>query len=69
MVGRHASPWECGGALRLQVNEGHSVDALAPEGDEGRGTLRKATGSREQALIRGHPNGETHPRGYLHLNT
>src|SRR5208282_5389673 len=25
------------------------------------GTLRKATGSREQALIRGSPNGATHP--------
>jgi len=31
--------------------------------DEGRGTLRKATGSREQALIRGYPNGATHPYG------
>ncbi len=37
------------------------MDALAPGGDEGRGTLRKATGSREQALIRGYPNGATHP--------
>jgi hypothetical protein len=37
------------------------VDALAPGGDEGRGTLRKAMGSREQALIHGYPNGETHP--------
>jgi len=32
---------------------------LAPGGDEGRGTLRKATGSREQALIRGYPNCES----------
>ena len=39
------------------------MDALAPGGDEGRGTLRKATGSREQALIRGYPNGATHPYG------
>ncbi len=52
-----------------QAREGHSVDALAPGGDEGRGTLRKATGSREQALIRGYPNGETHPQGYRQLNT
>jgi hypothetical protein len=37
------------------------VDALAPGGDEGRGTLREAMGSREQALIRGYPNGATHP--------
>jgi hypothetical protein len=27
--------------------------------DEGRGKLRKASGSRKQALIRGYPNGET----------
>ncbi len=35
------------------------MDALAPEGEEGRGKLRKAPGSRKQALIRGYPNGET----------
>src|ERR671933_1956330 len=46
-----------------RAREGHSVDALAPGGDEGRGTLRKAMGSREQALIRGCPNGATHPFG------
>ena len=51
-----------------QVNEGHLVDALALRGDEGRGTLRKVTGSREQALIREYPNGETHPQGYRALN-
>ena len=55
--------------LRSRAREGHSVDALAPGGDEGRGTLRKAMGSREQALIRGYPNGATHPQGYLQLNT
>jgi hypothetical protein len=38
---------------------GLTVDALAPSADEGRGTLRKAPGSRVQALIRGSPNGET----------
>ena len=37
------------------------VDALAPSAEEGRGSLRKASGSREQATIRGYPNGETHP--------
>jgi len=47
----------------FRAREGRSVDALAPGGDEGRGTLRKATGSREQALIRGYPNGATHPYG------
>ena len=34
------------------------MDALALEGDEGRGKLRKASGSRKQAIIRGCPNGE-----------
>ena len=48
-----------------RAKQGHSVDALAPGGDEGRGTLRKATGSREQALIRGYPNGATHPYGVV----
>jgi hypothetical protein len=36
------------------------VDALALEGDEGRGTLRKGPGRWEQSLIRSCPNGETH---------
>ena len=44
----------------VRVNEGHLVDALAPRGDEGRGTLRKARMSREQALTPGSPNGATH---------
>jgi len=36
------------------------VDALAPDADEGRGWLRKATGScRPSAMTRGYPNGET----------
>ena len=39
--------------------KGHGVDALAPRADEGRGRLRKASGSREQTLIRRCPNGET----------
>ena len=50
-----------GPRAKLKRKEGRLVDALAPRGDEGRGTLRKATGSREQALIRGYPNGETRP--------
>ena len=44
-----------------QASQGRLVDALASRGDEGRGTLRKATGSRERAVIRGYPNGETRP--------
>src|SRR4029079_5327685 len=32
--------------------KGHGVDALAPRADEGRGRLRKASGSREQTVIR-----------------
>jgi hypothetical protein len=37
----------------------HKVDALALGAEEGRSDLRKATGSRKQASIRGYPNGET----------
>jgi hypothetical protein len=40
--------------------QGFMVDALVPNADEGRGSLRKVSGSREQALIREYPNGETH---------
>jgi hypothetical protein len=51
----------------VRARQGHSVDALAPGGDEGRGTLRKAMGSREQALIHGCPNGATHrASGIMH---
>ena len=35
------------------------VDALGLNGEEGRTSLRKATGSRQGAAIRGWPNGET----------
>ena len=35
------------------------MDALAPTGDEGRGKLRKASGSRKPTLIRRCPNGGT----------
>ena len=52
----------------LKRFEGHLVDALALRGDEGRGTLRKASGSREQTLIRRYPNGATPPRGDRQLN-
>ena len=43
----------------MRSKEGLTEDALAPDAEEGRGSLRKASGSREQALIRGCPNGET----------
>jgi hypothetical protein len=39
---------------------GHAVDALASSAEEGRGQLRKASGSRYQAVIRRSPNGATH---------
>ena len=39
--------------------EGRRVDAMALDAEERRGKLRKATGSRKQALIRGCLNGET----------
>ena len=41
------------------------VDALARTGDEGRGKLRKASGSCKRAVIRGCPNGETQRGSYL----
>src|SRR4051794_6985458 len=43
-----------GGAMERERSsvEGHLVDALAPRGDEGRSTLRYASGSCEQTLIR-----------------
>ena len=37
----------------------HRADAQAPSAEEGRGKLRKATGSRKQAENRRYPNGET----------
>ncbi len=43
----------------MRSYQGLTVNALAPDAEEGRGSLRKAPGSREQALIRGSPNGET----------
>ena len=41
---------------------GRTTDALASGGDEGRGRLRQALGSRQRALIQRFPNGTTrHP--------
>ena len=45
--------------MRKSSEQEHRVDAKAPSAEEGRGQLRKATGSRKQASIRGRPNGET----------
>ena len=47
------------GWVRSQAEEEHTVDALVLCGDEGRGELRKALGSRKQAEIQGCPNGGT----------
>ena len=37
----------------------HQADALAPEAEEGRAKLRKATRSRKQTENRRYPNGKT----------
>ena len=47
------------GSTKKSSYKEHRVDALAPYAEEGRGKLRKATGSRKQALIRRYPNGGT----------
>ena len=46
-------------ALRRLSKKGRRVDALALRAEERRDKLRKATGSRKQAGIRGYLNGET----------
>ena len=46
--------------------KGPMVDALAGRGDEGRTRLRKASGSCQEALIRGFPNGATQ-HGAIHV--
>ena len=51
--------WSQDRATKKSSYKEHRVDALAPYADEGRGKLRKASGSRKQALIRRYPNGET----------
>ena len=54
-----------------QERKAHKVDALAVRGEERRGSLRKAPGSWQQALIRGYLNGETQQERscYPSLNT
>lgn len=46
------------GFMRLRY-KGHVGNALAPDADERRSKLRKASGSCKQTLIRGSLNGET----------
>ena len=46
-------------ALRRLSKKGRRVDALALRAEERRDKLRKATGSRKQAQIRGSLNGGT----------
>lgn len=56
------SSWVCILYIRNERTrrQEHLVNALALRGEEGRSTLRKAAGRREQPLIRGYPNGATH---------
>ena len=54
-----SSNWSQDHKTKKSSYKEHRVDALAPYAEEGRGKLRKATGSRKQAPIRRHPNGET----------
>ena len=54
-----SSNWSQDQATKKSSYKEHRVDALAPYADEGRGKLRKATGSRKQASIRRYPNGGT----------
>ena len=59
---REAQPCPEGSGGRSR-EQGRTVDALVPWADEGRGKLRKSSGSRTQALIRGRPNGGTRRDG------
>ena len=59
--------WSQDRATKKSSYKEHRVDALAPYADEGRGKLRKASGSRKQALIRRYPNGETRQAKSLSL--
>ena len=42
-----------------ESKKGRTADALAPEGEEGRGKLRKSMGRSKHPLIHGCPNGAT----------
>ena len=56
---RKGTDWSQDQATKKSSYKEHRVDALAPYAEEGRGKLRKATGSRKQAPIRRYPNGGT----------
>lgn len=43
-----------------EVTQGHTVDALAPGGEEGRANLRKVPARWYEPLTRKYPNGATH---------
>ena len=59
--------WSQDQATKRSSYKEHRVDALAPYAEEGRSNLRKATGSRKRAEIRGYPNGETRQVNSLSL--
>ena len=67
-----AVSWVFGGRLVLLGEKNwssvkaHMVDALAQTGEEGRGKLRKASGSCKRAEIRRYPNGETRQERSCH---
>jgi len=50
---------------RGERKKGHGADALAQEGDEGRGKLRKAAVRCRRPVTRGCPNGATRQSGGL----
>ena len=52
--------WQVRAQKKSESDRRLTEDALASRAEEGRGTLRKASGSRVQAKNRGCPNGETH---------
>ena len=54
--------WPEGCGEKEGARKGHPGDALAPRGEEGRSTLRKARGRCERSVIPGSPNGATHLR-------
>ena len=51
-VGVKENNWSQDRATKKSSYKEHRVDALAPYAEEGRGKLRKATGSGKQAMIR-----------------
>ena len=54
--------------MRLRY-KGHVGNALAPDAEERRSKLRKASGSCKRTLIRGYLNGGTRMEKFMHLQT